>query len=216
MYTLIIKDNNVLYPNNYFIYFLIFISWILLQLLIFYEIWDFVAQFILFFVAFLFFLLLIRNGVKLFQSRKRFDFKKRIFKFLFALTILFLTILDFIPQNLIERLDWTLLYNKRMEIVEDIKKDKINLENDKDFYLYNVPFEYPVVSNGGNKIVVRKDIEKKYTIEFFISKFSFFSPDSKYIYTESKNYSKIFEEKVKTDPTQNKKLEKNWYRISGE
>ena len=73
------KDNNVLYPNNYFIYFLIFISWILLQLLIFYEIWDFVAQFILFFVAFLFFLLLIRNGVKLFQSRKRFDFKKRIF-----------------------------------------------------------------------------------------------------------------------------------------
>ena len=182
------KDNNVLYPNNYFIYFLIFISWILLQLLIFYEIWDFVAQFILFFVAFLFFLLLIRNGVKLFQSRKRFDFKKRIFKFLFALTILFLTILDFIPQNLIERLDWTLLYNKRMEIVEDIKKDKINLENDKDFYLYNVPFEYPVVSNGGNKIVVRKDIEKKYTIEFFISKFSFFSPDSKYIYTESKNY----------------------------
>lgn len=210
------NENSVLYPNNYFIYFLIFISWILLQLLIFYEIWDFVAQFILFFVAFLFFLLLIRNGVKLFQSRKRFDFKKRIFKFLFALTILFLTILDFIPQNLIERLDWTLLYNKRMEIVEDIKKDKINLENDKDFYLYNVPFEYPVVSNGGNKIVVRKDIEKKYTIEFFISKFSFFSPDSKYIYTESKNYSKIFEEKVKTDPTQNKKLEKNWYRISGE
>ena len=210
------KGDNILYPNNYFIYFLIFLSWILLQLLIFYEIWDFVAQFILFFVAFLFFLLLIRNGVKLFQSRKRFDFKKRIFKFLFALTILFLTILDFIPQNLIERLDWTLLYNKRMEIVEDIKKDKINLENDKDFYLYNVPFEYPVVSNGGNKIVVRKDIEKKYTIEFFISKFSFFSPDSKYIYTESKNYSKIFEEKVKTDPTQNKKLEKNWYRISGE
>ena len=210
------NENSVLYPNNYFIYFLILLTWVLLELLIFYEIWDLASFIILFFVAFLFFILLIRNGVKLFQSRKRFDFKKRIFKFLFALTILFLTILDFIPQNLIERLDWTLLYNKRMEIVEDIKKDKINLENDKDFYLYNVPFEYPVVSNGGNKIVVRKDIEKKYTIEFFISKFSFFSPDSKYIYTESKNYSKIFEEKVKTDPTQNKKLEKNWYRISGE
>ena len=210
------NENSVLYPNNYFIYFLILLTWVLLELLIFYEIWDLASFIILFFVAFLFFILLIRNGVKLFQSRKRLDFKKRIFKFLFALTILFLTILDFIPQNLIERLDWTLLYNKRMEIVEDIKKDKINLENDKDFYLYNVPFEYPVVSNGGNKIVVRKDIEKKYTIEFFISKFSFFSPDSKYIYTESKNYSKIFEEKVKTDPTQNKKLEKNWYRISGE
>ncbi len=205
------KGDNILYPNNYFIYFLIFLSWILLQLLIFYEIWDFVAQFILFFVAFLFFLLSIRNGVKLFQSRKRLDFKKRIFKFLFALMILFLTIFNSIPHNLIERFDWVLLYNKRMEIVEEI-----NLENDKEFYLYKAPFEYPVISNDGNKIVVRKDIENKYTIEFFISKFSFFTPDSKYIYTESKNYSKIFDEKVKTDPTQNKKLEKNWYKISGE
>ncbi|MEG0696463.1 MAG: hypothetical protein RR447_04930, partial [Algoriella sp.] len=69
------NENSVLYPNNYFIYFLILLTWVLLELLIFYEIWDLASFIILFFVAILFFILLIRNGVKLFQSRKRLDFK---------------------------------------------------------------------------------------------------------------------------------------------
>lgn len=210
------KESNILYPNNYFIYFLIFISWVLLQLLIFYEIWDFVAQFILFFVAFLFFLLLIRNGVKLFQSRKRLDFKKRIFKFLFALTILFLTIFDFIPRNLIERFDWILLYNKRMEIVEDIKLGKIKTNVYQNNPLYRLPYKYPIVSNSGNEIVIEKDNKNFYTVEFFITRPAFISPATRFVFTESEDVSSEFEKKIKEDPTQNKKLEKNWYRISGE
>ena len=212
------NENSVLYPNNYFIYFLILLTWVLLELLIFYEIWDLASFIILFFVAFLFFILLIRNGVKLFQSRKRLDFKKRIFKFLFVLTILFLTIFKFnyIPQNLIERFDWILLYDKRVKIIEDIKLGKIKTNVYQNNSLYRLPYKYPIISNSGNEIVIEKDNKNFYTVDFFITRPIFISPAARIVFTESEDVSSEFEKKIKEDPTQNKKLEKNWYRISGD
>jgi hypothetical protein len=117
---------------------------------------------------------------------------------------------------IIEKTDWNLLFTKRKQIVEQVKSNKLKPNVSWNNWVCELPFEFPVVSNGGNDIGIKKDTTTgKYTIRFWVFRNFFDNPSTYFIYTENKDDLKEFEEKIRNNPEENWKLEENWYRIYG-
>lgn len=126
-----------------------------------------------FFLAFIWlgmtFMLLILTIVQLIKviiERKALT-KLRVAK-LVTFSMLFLLTLYRHKTNLaIEKVDWLILENKRNEIVEQVKNKELNPNVSWNGWVCELPFEFPVVSNGGNDIGITRNEENNGTTVTF-------------------------------------------------
>ncbi|MEM9717951.1 MAG: hypothetical protein AAGA10_01800 [Bacteroidota bacterium] len=134
------------------------------------------------------------------------------------LILFVLTFFQSWPNSIIEKLDWLILENRRNEIVNQVKRGELNPNVSWNGIICELPFEFPVVSNGGNDIVIWRNEERNtVTIEFWIFRNFFEAPQKQFVYTNDPTKIQKIEEKIKKDRFKNNwKIKENWYRTYGE
>jgi len=122
----------------------------------------------------------------------------------------------FFGEDLIEKLDWNLRKNSRLEIIELIKADKLRPNVSHNNIICTLDnWNFPPISNGGNEIAIYKTAENKLTVEFYINR-GFIDHYSAFVYTDDEKKIKELDERMtwKKGLHVNKKLDENWYRVS--
>ncbi|ESU21379.1 hypothetical protein FCR2A7T_05520 [Flavobacterium cauense R2A-7] len=118
---------------------------------------------------------------------------------------------------IIEKVDWNVFFYKRNQIVEKVKNGELKPNVSWNNWVCQLPFEFPIISNSGNDIGIRKNENNgKYTIHFWVFRNFLDNPSTYFVYTEDEDDIKAFEEEIKKNPKENWKLEENWYRIYGD
>ena len=175
----------------------------------------FVQPFTWLFVCLTLLILTVRQIIKTIKQRKNLKLN-RLLNISITLTLLFLTFYDFnkIPHSIIEKVDWLISYNKRMQIVEEVEIGKLKSNTQMNNGICRLPYNFPIVSNGGNDIWIYKNKnDKTETIKFWISRGFFDSPQTYFIYTNDIETKKQYQKLIEKKPEYNWKLEENWYRI---
>lgn len=127
-------------------------------------------------------------------------------------TILFILTFTRIPTDaLLEKMDWLMLYNSHIEIVKKVTNGTLNPDAGWDETLCQLPYEFPVVSNGGNDILIFRN-HKMVTVQFWTLR-NVLAPSASFVYTNDPQQIKTIEQQIAADPQRNWKLEQNWYRI---
>ncbi len=156
---------------------------------------------------------LIIQLIKLIKERKSIS-KLRILKVTIFGLLLFLTFNLWIVDRFIEKIDWKVLYNTRMEIVEQVKRKDLNPNVNYNNEVCKLPFKFPIVSNGGNDILILRNEENaSITVTFWIFRNIFIARSTHFIYTDDDKQKNIFEELIKEDAKNNWKINDSWYRI---
>ncbi len=122
----------------------------------------------------------------------------------------------FFGNGIIEKLDWHFRKNSREKIIELIKADKLRPNVSYNNIICNLDnWNFPPISNGGNEIAIYRTDENKLTVTFYIDR-GFLDHYSAFIYTEDEDKIKELEERITREKSSrvNKKLDKNWYRVS--
>ena len=148
-------------------------------------------------------ILTIIQLVKTIKERKILT-KLRIAK-LVTFSLLFLLTLYQHKTNLaIEKVDWFILENKRNEIVEQVKNKELNPNVSWNGWVCELPFEFPIVSNGGNDIgILRNEVNNRTTVTFWIFRNFFDSPSTHFVYTDDPEEIKRPDKKVAERPDDN-------------
>ncbi|WP_421944942.1 hypothetical protein [Pedobacter sp.] len=161
------------------------------------------------------FILLVRQTIKVVKERR--DLRiSRLLNLFITLFLFFLTFynLNKIPSSIIEKIDWTISYNKRLQTVNEALIEKIKPNSKMNNGICKLPFDFPIISNGGNDIwIYQNKVKNTKTIKFWISRGFFESPQTYFIFTNDNGTKKQYEEQIKAKPEYNWKLEENWYRI---
>ncbi len=153
--------------------------------------------------------------VKLIHERKSLT-KFQTFKVITFFLLFILTFQRQIPNKIIEKADWNILKNKRTEIVHRIKRNEIKGKGTSGNGIFELPFGFPTVSNGGNDVwVFRNKENNSITIQFWVFRNFIDSPSTLFVYSDDEERIADLEQKIKENPKNNWKLDKNWYRIYG-
>src|SRR5262245_44857081 len=153
---------------------------------------------------------------KLVEERKSLT-KLRIAVTLTFLTLFYLTYNPRIISELLEKVDWKILYGKRMEIVEQIKAKELNPNVSWNDFVCELPFEFPIVSNGGNDVMIFRNKDNgAITVSFWVYRNFFSAPSTNFVYTNDDEKIKEIESYISRNPKNNWKLKENWYRTFGE
>jgi energy-coupling factor transporter transmembrane protein EcfT len=190
-------------------------GWFLVTILIYYCFPYFVIPFVWLFTATYLFILLIFQIVKTYRERKNIS-KPRQIRLITITILFFLTFYRFnkIPTDVIEKIDCFILKNKREQIVNQVKSGELKPNISWNNIICELPFEFPIISNGGNDIMIYKNKKtKKITIHFWIFRNFFDSPQTYLVYSEDSENITYYEKKIKENPDQNWKLKPKWYRI---
>lgn len=150
--------------------------------------------------------------VKTIKERKNLS-KQRIIS---ALTISILFVLTFYRQpvnRLIEKADWYVFYSKRSSVVDLVKEGKLTPNVSWNNWVCELPYEFPVISNGGNDIgISRNNSTGKATVTFWVFRNFFSSPSTHFVYTDDPDEINEIENLIKNNPEDNWKIDDNWYR----
>lgn len=160
-------------------------------------------------------ILLVKQIIKLIKERKNLKIN-RLLNLSITLFLFFLTFYNFnkIPNSIIEKIDWSIYYRKRLQIVKEVLMENLKPNTEMNNGICKLPFDFPIISNGGNDIWIYENKQKNTkTIKFWISRGFFDSPQTYFIFTNSNEIKKQYKEQIKTKPQYNWKLEENWYRI---
>ncbi|MDR0790402.1 MAG: hypothetical protein LBO06_06370 [Bacteroidales bacterium] len=159
-------------------------------------------------------ILFIIQLIELIQERKKLK-RRRIISVIVLSVLLFFSIrMMFLIGLLIEKIDFAIFYNKRMEIVEQVKTKQLNPNVEWNGFLCQLPFEYPIISHSGNDICIyRNDTTQTVEVSFFISRGFLDIPSKFFVYTNDSNMIKKYEMLIKEKPENNWKKQDNWYRI---
>ncbi|WP_407490579.1 hypothetical protein [Elizabethkingia anophelis] len=160
-------------------------------------------------------ILTVRQVIKLIKEKRNIK-ANRIINLIVASILLFLTFYNFnkIPSSIMEKIDWSISYNKRNQIVKEVLTEKLKPNTKTNNGICKLSFGFPIISNGGNDIwIYQNKTEGTKTIKFWISRGFFESPQTYFIFTNDNETQKQYEEQIKAKPEYNWKLEKNWYRI---
>ena len=160
-------------------------------------------------------ILLVKQIIKLIKERKNLKIN-RLLNLSITLFLFFLTFYNFnkIPNSIIEKIDWSISYRKRLQIVKEVLMENLKPNTEMNNGICKLPFDFPIISNGGNDIWIYENKPKNTkTIKFWISRGFFDSPQTYFIFTNSNEIKKLYKEQIKIKPQYNWKLEENWYRI---
>lgn len=118
---------------------------------------------------------------------------------------------------MIEKIDWHLFYQKRMAIVNQVKSGHLNPNVTWNGWVCELPYKFPIVSNGGNDIGISRNKEtNSVTVTFWVYRNFFDAPSTTFVFTDNKDDIAAFEERVAVKPENNWKLGDGWYRLFGE
>jgi hypothetical protein len=179
--------------NYYFVpYFIVVLEWLILSLIL--LIWS------------------IRQAVKLIKARANL-LRKNILSFSVIFALFLLTFFRKPVNRIIEKADWHIFYQKRMEVVQQVKNNELVPNVSWNGVVCELPYEFPVISNGGNDIMISKNNStNEVTVKFFIFRNFFSAPSTYYIFTNRPEDIEFFNELINTNPDENWKIEENWYR----
>ncbi len=162
------------------------------------------------------FVLTLVQLVRLIKERKNLT-RIRIQKLLVFSILFVMTFFHSFTNRQIEKVDWFIFENIRIEIVEQVKKEELKPNVDWNGWVCELPFEFPVVSNGGNDIgVFRNKIDNTITVQFWVFRNFFDNPSTYFMYTEDNTTIERIEKKISNNPKENWKLKENWYRVYGD
>jgi hypothetical protein len=194
----------------------IVIIWIIITLINYYYTNFFFLAFIWLGLSAILLIGTIIQIVKLILERKKLT-KFRVTKVFIFIFLFVLTFFRHLTNEMIEKADWFVLKGKRTEIVEKIKSGELVANGKNNNGICELPFEFPVVSNGGNDVwIIRNKETDKITVRFWVFRNFFDSPSTKFVFTEDQKTIDAFEKRIKENPENNWKLDDNWYRIYGE
>lgn len=122
-----------------------------------------------------------------------------------------ITIPFLLSGDKMEKFDWNYNYSARMNLINMIETGKIKVPINGKVKSWH----FPPISNGGNEIIVYQDsITKKITATFYIDR-GFIDHYSAFIYSSIPEEIKWFDDRyIKTKEPNNKRINKNWFRIS--
>jgi len=193
---------------------LVAILWLLLRIVEFH-----IGVFVIFtrlWILGMFLTITLVQFIILLEERKNIK-KIRVVKVLFYGLFFYLTLLGgFSIDRRIEKANWQILYNKRVEIVEKVKNRELvpNVDRHSDYSFIELPFRFPIVSDGGNEIKIeRNDSTQAITVWFFIHWGLLDSPSSFFMYTNDDKRIKYFDSIVERSKS-SWKIKENWYRIT--
>ena len=194
----------------------IIIAWIILTLLNYYYVPYFILAFEWILLIGFFFVLTIIQIFKLVKERNQLT-RQRIYSLVIIVGLFLLTLYRDIPNRIIEKVDWLVFLNKRIEIVEQVKNNELKPNVDWNGWVCELPFEFPIVSNGGNDIWIFKNkSDSTLTIKFWVLRNFFSNPSTYFIYTDNEQQLERLEKKINQLPEENWKIRENWFRIYGE
>ena len=121
-----------------------------------------------------------------------------------------------LPNKVIEKADWVIFLNKRTEIVEKVKKKELNANTPFNGLLCRLPFSFPLISNGGNNILINRYEDGTITVTFWIFANYFDSPSTQFIYSNNAEDIICIGKMIKSDPGENWKINNNWFRAKGD
>jgi hypothetical protein len=189
------------------------IGWCLLVLIEYYLLPYFIVTLLWIGFSHALYIILIIQILKLIKERKSLT-KFRVLKVVTFLILLYFTFKPWILHDLIEKVDWKIFYNKRMEIVEQVKQDKFGPYESGNSKL---PFQFPILSNGGNEVYIsRNKSNNTVTVNFWVYRNFFSAPSTSFIYTNDSEEIKYMDTQMSNDPEHNWKIQDNWYRKWGE
>jgi hypothetical protein len=192
------------------------VAWGLVTLINYYYMNFFFLAFILLGLILTLFILTIIQLVKTIHERKNLT-QLRIAKLVTFAILFTLTFHGHITNLAIEKIDWLILKNKRTEIVKQVKEKKLNPNVSWNGWVCELPFEFPVVSNGGNDIGIYRNKENNgTTVTFWVFRNFFESPSTHFVYTDDPEEIKRLNKKVADKPENNWKIKENWYRKYGD
>ena len=149
---------------------------------------------------------------KLIQERKVLS-RLRVYKVVVFFLLFFFTFRDTLINRLIEKIDWMVFYNRRMDIVQQVRKGQLNPNVNWNGWTCQLPYDFPVISNGGNDIgIVRNQQNNTVTVTFFVFRNYMEAPSTELIYTDDKEEMATLNNLALNAPKDNWKLENNWYR----
>ncbi len=149
---------------------------------------------------------------KLFRNNNRHS-KQKIFNATFYIVLFFFTFYRLPFNKLIEKADWYLFYNKRIELINQLKKDEfINESSPTLLKSIQLPYRFPILSVDGNEVFYNKN-GKNITVAFFIERGLSISSSVYLIYTNNETEIFDFENRIIRNPRENWKINDNWYRI---
>ncbi|WOD43994.1 hypothetical protein [Hwangdonia lutea] len=179
---------------NYYLvpYFIVALEWLILSLVL--LIWS------------------IGQIVKLIKERKNLS-RQRIASVLVISSLFLLTFFRQPVNQIIEKADWYIFFNKRTEVVEQVKNGELEPNVSWNGWVCELPYEFPVISNGGNDIGISKnDSTNEVTVTFWVFRNFFSSPSTHFVYTNRPEDIKHYNELSERHPDDNWKIEENWYR----
>lgn len=189
--------------------------WFLVTLINYYFINFFILAFIWIGMSIVLFIL---TSIQIIKAIKQIESitKLRMTKLLVFLILFILRFYREIPNQLIENADWKIHKNLRFEIVKDVTSGKLNPNVSYNGVICELPFELPIVSNGGNDIwITRSKEDNLLTVKFWIFRNFFDSPSTMFIYSNNPKTLEKLNNKIKEKPEDNWQLEPNWYRVKG-
>lgn len=192
------------------------IGWCILTLLEYYLIPYFIVAFLWLTISVGLLIIAVIELIKLIKERKSLT-QLRILKVIIFSVLFYLTYQSWIVHGLIEKADLKVFYNKRMDIVQQVKSGKLNPNVSWNNWVCELPFEFPVISNGGNDIgIYRNKSNNSVTVTFWVFRNFFEAPSTTFVYTSDSKEIKELNQKITNDPKQNWKIQDNWYRTFGE
>jgi hypothetical protein len=162
------------------------------------------------------FIFSVTQIIRLIKERNELT-KIRIQKAVIFTVLFLLTFFKSFTNGIIEKADWFVLEAKREKIVNQVLNKELNPNVSWNGWVCELPYEFPVVSNGGNDIgISRNDENGKTTVSFWVFRNFFDSPSTKFVYTNDPEQIKELEKRVIERPEDNWKLKEYWYRTYGE
>jgi hypothetical protein len=106
-----------------------------------------------------------------------------------------------------------MFYSKRIGVINLIKEGKLTPNEGWNNWTYELPYEFPIISNSGNEIkITRNDSTKNVTVTFWIFRKFFKAPSTYFVYTDDPIEISKIEDIIKNNPEDNWKITNNWYR----
>jgi hypothetical protein len=150
--------------------------------------------------------------------------KFRIFRIINVITliiILFLNVELIIINRIIETMDWIILFQLRKKTVEKVIRNELNPNTEWKNNSCELPFEFPIISNGGNDIIIYRNDAETVAVVFYVDRAFFENPQTIFVYTNNNividNIEKYIINNFNSNWKYNNnwKIRENWYRLYG-
>lgn len=149
---------------------------------------------------------------KTIQERKLLS-RQRLLSLLVIGALFALTFDRQLVNTLIERIDWYVFYSKRCEVVELVKQGQLKPNVAWNNWVCELPYEFPVISNGGNDIgIIKNDSTGKVTVTFWVFRNFFSAPSIHLVYSNDPDALNRLNDTVMENPDENWKIDDNWFR----